>query len=99
MPSADVSHARPLRAVVPGLAKRENGRRGEDYSEFLICSERPRETSSASVCKQRNAALERQTVRERKVRSSEAVGFCSSPVAPGARRKVFPDLYLTPGAS
>lgn len=31
MPSADVNHARPLRAVPP------EGVEGEDYSEFLIC--------------------------------------------------------------
>jgi hypothetical protein len=31
MPDADVSHARPLRAVLP------LGVKGEDYSEFLIC--------------------------------------------------------------
>ena len=75
MPSADVSHARPLRAVVPDLAERENGRRGEDYSEFLICRGRLRETSSASVCKQRNAALERRAVGEKSFRRRELWGF------------------------
>lgn len=38
MPNAGVSHARPLRAVVPELAS-EMAEEGEDYSEFLICIE------------------------------------------------------------
>jgi hypothetical protein len=54
MPSTDVSHARPLRAVV------SEDTIGEDYSEFLIC--RVRQLRTASVCVQRNAALARQTV-------------------------------------
>lgn len=53
--------------------ERNAGRRSEDYSEFLICKRRQRETSSVSVCEQRNAALERQTVEEKKV---SQVGSC-----------------------
>jgi hypothetical protein len=37
MPNADVSHARPLRAVVPELGRTKVAAVGEDYSEFLIC--------------------------------------------------------------
>lgn len=36
MPNADVSHARPLQAVVPH-SRSEVVEEFEDYSEFLIC--------------------------------------------------------------
>lgn len=36
MPNADVSHARPSRAVMPELARRDDKEKSEDYSEFLI---------------------------------------------------------------
>lgn len=48
------------------IRKRDAGRRSEDYSEFLICKRRQREKNSASVSKQRNAALERQAVEGKK---------------------------------
>jgi len=62
MPNADVSHARPLRAVAPELGRTEVAAVGEDYSEFLICMEDDANRGSVSVCEQRNAALERQAV-------------------------------------
>jgi hypothetical protein len=46
MPSADVSHARPLRAVPP------LGGKGEDYSEFLICMGRRLREQRLWVCKE-----------------------------------------------
>ena len=71
MPSADVSHARPLRAVVPNLAERENGRRSEDYSEFLICVKVTLSRSSVLVCVKRNAALARTALGGKKEREKE----------------------------
>jgi hypothetical protein len=62
MPNASVDHARPLRAVVPELGRTKVAAVGEDYSEFLICSEDDASRGSVSVCEQRNAALERQAV-------------------------------------
>ena len=55
--------------------ERGTGRRSEDYSEFLICERRQRETSSASVCEQRNAALERQAVEGKSDEGGELWGF------------------------
>jgi hypothetical protein len=46
MPDADVSHARPLRAVPP------LGVKGEDYSEFLICVVRQLREQRLFVCKE-----------------------------------------------
>lgn len=46
MPDADVSHARPLRAVLP------EGKKGEDYSEFLICVMRQLGEQRLCVCKE-----------------------------------------------
>jgi hypothetical protein len=47
MPSADVSHARPLRAVPPDWC-----RKGEDYSEFLICVVGQLREQRLFVCKE-----------------------------------------------
>ncbi|PVI06741.1 hypothetical protein DM02DRAFT_407116 [Periconia macrospinosa] len=48
MPNADVSHARPLQAVVPH-SRGEAVEEVEDYSEFLICMVRRLEVNP-SVC-------------------------------------------------
>ena len=77
MPNADVSHARPLRAVVPALGRTETAAVGEDYSEFLICIKDDANAGSVSVGEQRNAALERQAVGG-KILDGSLAGFCSS---------------------
>lgn len=78
MPNADVSHARPLQAVVPELARGEMAEEDEDYSEFLICMERQPKQISVSVWKQRNAALVRQAVGKKKFDGGELWGFVAS---------------------
>ena len=75
MPNADVSHARPLRAVAPELGRTEVAAVGEDYSEFLICMEDDANRGSVSVCEQRNAALARQAVGGKKLETAGSSGF------------------------
>ena len=83
MPSATVkSHGRPSRAVLPELHRTTpHGEECdevavfkwiEDYSEFLIClgGRTLHRGAGLSVCEQRNAALVRTVLGERRGRSS-----------------------------
>lgn len=73
MPSADVSHARLLRAVQ--LPSFERGMiKSEDYSEFLICTLGQLGKERLSVCK------ETQLWQGRPLQKREIIlaGFCSS---------------------
>lgn len=61
---SDAECRRESRQALTGSTVHDGPDEGEDYSEFLIC--RMGQLRKASVCVQRNAALARQAVDERR---------------------------------
>ena len=85
MPSAGVRHARPSRAAMPEPARASTAKRGEDYSEFLICKERHTEAGlGICVSKETQHWWGGPLGKKRRRRGSEATSFVR------ARRRVDP---------